>query len=104
IATIRSECEQMKNLEGEVRQNVLDSRKRLGKLKNDKIMMIAELINYMQQRMELLEKVETKIGEKQAYIRQMEESYEEGKENLSSAMTSTDLDTSETANATMYVP
>ncbi|GMR57158.1 hypothetical protein PMAYCL1PPCAC_27353, partial [Pristionchus mayeri] len=97
IATIRSECTQLRNLEGAVKKNVLEARQRLGKLRNDKNSMIAELTEYMQVRVALLEKMEAKMAEKQAEVRKLEAAYEEGKENLVSAMTSTDLDSSVTA-------
>ncbi|GMR29973.1 hypothetical protein PMAYCL1PPCAC_00168, partial [Pristionchus mayeri] len=96
IVTIRSECTQLRNLEGAVKKNVLEAGQRLGKLRNDKNSMIAELTEYMQVRVEFLEKMEAKNTEKQAEVRKLEAAYDELKENLVSAMTSTDLDSSVT--------
>ncbi|GMT08863.1 hypothetical protein PFISCL1PPCAC_160, partial [Pristionchus fissidentatus] len=103
ISETRLECEKLTKLEGEVKKNVVESRIKLNKLKNEKNAVVQELVEYNEKRVKLLEQIETKMAEKAASLRALEAAYNEGRANLKDAMNTTDLDVSVTATQTMQL-
>ncbi|GMS77910.1 hypothetical protein PENTCL1PPCAC_85, partial [Pristionchus entomophagus] len=103
IADVRAECERLKSEEGAVKKSVTEARQKLTRLRNEKNTMVSEMTSYTQLRMCLLQQLEAKMAEKQTFLRTLESAYNEGKENLENAMTTTDLDVSVTTTQTMQL-